>query len=505
MSGRAKKVTLNKATFVEIRHTGCKSKRQTTRVLINYDKKDLQQLVSCVERALQKSPSDPPVRVTSLSYAPVDTTGGGGVLDGTPFCPQPKRQKSSTDARHKYVFLTQKTFNPEVFWAMDKVFLAAVVVREGDEDDGEEVVNDENNRRLSNGSVATSNTSPAGRGVGTIGNSSVSPSPPAPQPPAHQESLSPSSPPHMDRVSRIGNASKSDGGGEGSGGDSPAPPWAPPGPDNGGSEDLVLSVAGAGALSPAMSTLSSRGSTETERDGERGSGGDSDNGSILDSSSCGGGGGGSIDRGREQSSATATSSCASTVPEGGGTDGGGGGSSAAADSPLASPGPGKRSALFRRASRLPPDTERNSGSSERGGGGGSSNGDDRTAGAATEEAAAGGGSVVGDGINSEGAGLVRGGGGARPASRGDPVAAHEQRSKQARGSDRHRESYRPAAGQREVGRGRAGTGSSSSRSAAAAVKGDERRRAAVDRPGGDKGLQKKRPVTKTRELYPKPG
>ncbi|CAM9991430.1 unnamed protein product, partial [Ectocarpus sp. 12 AP-2014] len=146
MPGRAKKVTLNKATFVEIRHKGCKSKRQTTRVLINYDKKDLQQLVSCVERALQKSPSDPPVRVTSLSYAPVDTTGGGGVLDGTPFCPQPKRQKSSTDARHNYVLLTQKTFNPEVFWAMDKVFLAAVVVREGgDEDDEEEVVNDENN------------------------------------------------------------------------------------------------------------------------------------------------------------------------------------------------------------------------------------------------------------------------------------------------------------------------------------------------------------------------
>ncbi|CAM9991566.1 unnamed protein product, partial [Ectocarpus sp. 12 AP-2014] len=58
--------------------------------------------------------------------------------------------------------------------------------------------------------------------------------------------------------------------------------------------------------------------------------------------------------------------------------------------------------------------------------------------------------------------------------------------------------------QREVGSGRPGTGSSSSRSAAAALKGDERRRAAVDRPGADKGLQKKRPVTKTRELYPKP-
>lgn len=112
--------------------TLAKPKRQITRVLINYDKKDLQQLVSCLERALQKSPSDPPVRVTSLSYAPVETTGGEGVsvLDGTPFCPQPKRQKSSTDARHKYVLLTQKTFSPEVFWAMEKVFLAAVVVRE---------------------------------------------------------------------------------------------------------------------------------------------------------------------------------------------------------------------------------------------------------------------------------------------------------------------------------------------------------------------------------------
>ncbi|CBJ28852.1 conserved unknown protein [Ectocarpus siliculosus] len=498
MPGRAKKVTLNKATFVEIRHKGCKPKRQTTRVLINYDKKDLQQLVSCVERALQKSPSDPPVRVTSLSYAPVETTGGegGGVLDGTPFCPQPKRQKSSTDARHKNVLLTQKTFNPEVFWSMEKVFLAAVVVREGDdEDDEEEVVNDENNRRLSNGSVATSNTSPAGRGVGTIGNSSDSPSPPAPKPPAQQGSLSPSSPPQLDRVSRIGDAGKRGGGGEGSGGDSPAPPWTPPGP--------VLSVAGAGSLTPAMSTLSSRGSTETERDGERGAGGDSDNGSILDSSSscCGGG---SVGRGRKQSSATATSSCASTVPEGGGV-GGGGGSSEATDSPLASPGPGKRSVLFRRASRLPPDTDRNSGSSEGGGGDVSSNGDDRTAGAAAEEAATGRGSVVGGGTDSESADLVRGGGGVRPASRGDPVAAHEQRSKQPRGSDRDKESSRSAAGQREVGSGRPGTGSSSSRSAAAAVKGDERRRAAVDRPAGDKGLQKKRPVTKTRELYPKPG
>ncbi|CAM9849950.1 unnamed protein product, partial [Ectocarpus sp. 8 AP-2014] len=477
-----------------------KPKRQTTRVLINYDKKDLQQLVSCVERALQKSPSDPPVRVTSLSYAPVETTGGegGGVLDGTPFCPQPKRQKSSTDARHKYVLLTRKTFNPEVFWAMEKVFLAAVVVREGDdEDDEEEVVNDENDRRLSNGSVATSNTSPAGRGVGTIGNTSVSPSPPAPKPPAQQESLSPSSPPQLDRISRIGDAGMRGGGGEGSGGDSPAPPWTPPGP--------VLSVAGARSLTPAMSTLSSRGSTETERDGERGAGGDSDNGSILDSSSSSCGGGGSVGRGRKQSSATATSSCASTVPEGGGADGGGGSSSAATDSPLASPGPGKRSVLFRRASRLPTDTERNSGSSEGGGGGVSSNGDDRTAGAAAEEAAAGGGSVVGDGTDSESAGLVRGGGGARSASRGDPVAAHEQRPKKPRGSDRDKESSRSAAGQREVGNGRPGTGSSSSRSAAAAVKGDERRRAAVDRPGGDKGLQKKRPVTKTRELYPKPG
>ncbi|CAN0131211.1 unnamed protein product, partial [Ectocarpus fasciculatus] len=505
MPGRAK-VTLNKATLVEIRHKGCKPKRQSTRVLINYDKKDLQQLVSCVERALQKSPSDPPVRVTSLSYAPVEITGGegGSVLEGTPFCPQPKRQKSSTDARHKYVMLTQKTFNPEVFWAMDKVFLAAVVVREGDDEDdeGEEVVNDENNRRLSNGSVATSNTSPAGRGVGTIVNSSDSParspSPPAPKPPAQQESLSPSSPPQIDRISRVRDADTRGGGGGGrSCDDSPVPPWAPPGRNDGGSKDFVLSVAEAGALTPAMSTLSSRGSTETERDGERGAGGDSDNGSILDSSSCGG----SVGRGRKQSSATTTSSCASTVPEGGG--------SAAGDSPLASPGPGKRSVLFRRASRLPPDTEQNSGSSEGGGGGGgSSNGDDRTPRATAEEAASGGGGggVVGDGTNSDSARLVHGsGGGARPASRGDPVAAHEQHPKQPRGSGRDKESSRPAARQREVGSGRPGTGSSSSRSAAAAVKGDERRKAAVDRPpGGDKGLQK-RPVTKTRELHPKPG
>lgn len=119
-------------TPVHVTAVHAKSKRQSTRVLINYDKKHLQQLVSCVERALQKSPSDPPVRVTSLSYAPVETTGGegGSVLEGTPFCPQPKRQKWSIDAGQKYVLLTQETFNPEVFWAMEKVFLAAVVVRE---------------------------------------------------------------------------------------------------------------------------------------------------------------------------------------------------------------------------------------------------------------------------------------------------------------------------------------------------------------------------------------
>lgn len=112
---------------------------------VNFDRKDLHQLTSGVERALQKSPSDPPVRLASLSYLPAEarrtgsasssTSGGVGVgtsaLDGSPFCPRARQRSKARDSRDsKYTLLTPENFDPKIFLAMDKVFLAAVVATE---------------------------------------------------------------------------------------------------------------------------------------------------------------------------------------------------------------------------------------------------------------------------------------------------------------------------------------------------------------------------------------
>lgn len=113
------------------------SKKQT--LLLNFDKNDLRQLVSCVERALHKSPSDPAVHVKSLSYLPAERKGnsGGGdegsALDGTPFCPKSRQTKKSSihgKSSNKFVLLTVENFDPGLFLAMEDVRLAAVVVQE---------------------------------------------------------------------------------------------------------------------------------------------------------------------------------------------------------------------------------------------------------------------------------------------------------------------------------------------------------------------------------------
>lgn len=108
---------------------------------INFDKKDLRQLTSGLERALQKCPSDPPVRLASLSYLPAEARrtssncggvgGGTSALDGTPFCPRARQKTKGRDSReNKYTLLTPENFDPKMFLAMDKVFLAAVVATE---------------------------------------------------------------------------------------------------------------------------------------------------------------------------------------------------------------------------------------------------------------------------------------------------------------------------------------------------------------------------------------
>lgn len=105
---------------------------------MNFDKKDLATLISGVETALHKSPSDPPVRLASLSYLPADETRtgsagsstgtGASVLDGTPFCPRSKQTKTARHRkRNQYTLLTPENFDPKLFWTMDKVFLEAVV------------------------------------------------------------------------------------------------------------------------------------------------------------------------------------------------------------------------------------------------------------------------------------------------------------------------------------------------------------------------------------------
>lgn len=94
-----------------------------------------------METALHKSPSDPPVRLASLSYLPAEeartgsagsSTGtGASALDGTPFCPRSKQTKTARHAKkNQYTLLTLENFDPTLFWAMDKVYLEAVVKTE---------------------------------------------------------------------------------------------------------------------------------------------------------------------------------------------------------------------------------------------------------------------------------------------------------------------------------------------------------------------------------------
>lgn len=113
-----------------VRRMSTATQPKTQKMHINFDKKDLRQLTSGVERALQKSPSDPPVRLASLSYLPAEArrTGGTSALDGTPFCPSARQKSKARDS--KYTLLTPENFDPKMFLAMDKVFLAAVVAKE---------------------------------------------------------------------------------------------------------------------------------------------------------------------------------------------------------------------------------------------------------------------------------------------------------------------------------------------------------------------------------------
>ncbi|CAM9118314.1 unnamed protein product, partial [Scytosiphon promiscuus] len=319
---RAPKVSLNRSTVVEIKRKGCKPKKQT--LLLNFDKNDLRQLMSCVERALHKSPSDPTVRVTSLSYLPAESKvtsssggGGGSVLDGTPFCPKSKQKKNSGggsssgskgNRSSKFVRLTVDNFDPGLFLAMEEVRLAAVVVQEGEEENGKrDVINDENDRRLSNGSVSTSPASPADRGVGlSIGGSGKSPR--SPSSPA--TSLSPPGAGAMSRTStpQAGQRSSTacpavararSGGDGGSDAFSGSPSSPMDRSDDGGGSgcggvgEFVLSVARAEASSPAVSALSSRaGSVDADQgvicnaSGESGEGEHADEQHQINSSLC---------------------------------------------------------------------------------------------------------------------------------------------------------------------------------------------------------------------------
>lgn len=178
---------------------------------------------------------------------------------------------------------------------------------------------------------------------------------------------------------------------------------------------------------------------------------------------------------------------------------------------LASPGPGKLSVLFRRASaasQLPPDTTRDS------------DGDDGATSGAEEWVDGGGGGGDDDGgeggsVDSSSVGTsagLAGGDGRRAPSRRDPVAKQQcpQPQPRGRGSGRDKESTRWG-GRREVGSGgasSAGTaGSSSSQGVAAGKAGGQRRK--VDKSGGDSGEglggKQRRAAIKKKELYPTSG
>lgn len=259
--------------------------------------------------------------------------------------------------------------------------------------------------------------------------------------------------------------------------------------------ELVPSVVGGGASSPAVSALSSRASSIATQ-GHEGVGGDRGRGVSSDNHDSGVDG--DIDSNnpvRKQSGASSIT----TVAEPGD-----------ASSPeLASPGPGKLSVLFRRASaasQLPLDSARDSdrddgetsGAEERvDGGGGGGDGDE-------------GGSIDSSSVGAS-AGLA-GGDGRRAASRRDPVAKQQcpQLQPRGRGGGRDTESTRWG-GRREFGSGSASsagtTCSGSNRGETAGNVGGQQRK--VDKSGGTRGEglgdKRQRAVTKKKELYPASG
>lgn len=304
--------------------------------------------------------------------------------------------------------------------------------------------------------------------------------------------------------------------------------------DDGVCGELVLSLVGGGggggASSPTISALSSRTSSFAAQgrggaDGTWGRGVSSDN----HDSGCDG----DVDTrnlAREQSGASSVATFA--------------GPGDVSSPELASPGPGKLSVLFRRASaasQLPPDTARdsehddgatsgagdgvdggiNAAHESSGGGGGLTvkrDGGERDGGTGTSRAEGSGGGDGGKGGSTDSgsvgasAGLT-GGAGRRGPSRRDPVAKqqHPQPQPRGRGGDREEECTRWG-GRREVGSGSAssvGTGcSNSSRvgtAGAGKVKvGGPRRK--VDKSGGNSGEglgdKQQRTVTTKKELYP---
>lgn len=360
-------------------------------------------------------------------------------------------------------------------------------------------MNDENNRRLSNGSVATPTTSPAGRGVDANTNTRISGSgrpPRSVSPPSRShspaEAVSPSSPPCVNRSSRTAGVANNRSGGRALHGhaDPSASPSSPArkGPSkepsrglgddgDGDFRELLPSVVGGEAASPAISALSSRASSIATY-GHDGVGEGGGGGRGVSSENHDNGFDGDIDsNSRAHISKQSRASSITTVAapgEGGSPE-------------LASPGPGKLSVLFRRASaasQLPPDTARDSDRED----GATSGVEERVDCSGGDDGGEGG--SIDSGSVGTGAGLT-GGDGRRAPSRRDPVVKQQrpQAQPRGRGSDRDRECTRWD-GRRDVGSG----------SASSAGK--------VDKSGGNSGEglgDKQQKAVAKKELYPASG
>lgn len=85
---------------------------------VNYHVKDLDQLVSMLQLAIQSSPTDPLIPFENLSYSSV--VANGNALDSTPFA-------SSRRVKRDSVRLNDTNFDPELFLEMKLVRLTAVV------------------------------------------------------------------------------------------------------------------------------------------------------------------------------------------------------------------------------------------------------------------------------------------------------------------------------------------------------------------------------------------